>query len=187
MTPAGCHCADLPDASVVITRALLTARQNITDTVTARAMMCIDGGAGVGRTLAVNARLHEREPHEYVRTITFRARPTDRAVCHERLTALDMAGEPPRHPSEFDCLLQTAVAERPRTFLVDEANGSTGRRSSASATCGTNPPPSWGTLGFRLVAAEHGRAVFGGDPAEHLLNPMGTVRELGRPACLDRA
>ncbi|WP_432189817.1 hypothetical protein [Streptomyces sp. Tue6028] len=64
MTPAGCHCADLPDASVVITRALLTARQNITDTVTARAMMCIDGGAGVGRTLAVNARLHEREPHE---------------------------------------------------------------------------------------------------------------------------
>ncbi|MGD1221435.1 hypothetical protein AB9Q10_23765 [Streptomyces krungchingensis] len=113
MTPAGCHCADLPDASVVITRALLTARQNITDTVTARAMMCIDGGAGVGRTLAVNARLHEREPHEYVRTITFRARPTDRAVCHERLTALDMAGEPPRHPSEFDCLLQTAVAERP--------------------------------------------------------------------------
>ncbi|MFE3636337.1 PaaI family thioesterase [Streptomyces sp. NPDC059168] len=35
--------------------------------------------------------------------------------------------------------------------------------------------PICGTLGFRLVAAEHGRAVFEGDPAEHLLNPMGTV------------
>ncbi|MER6468912.1 PaaI family thioesterase [Streptomyces collinus] len=35
--------------------------------------------------------------------------------------------------------------------------------------------PICGTLGFRLVAAEHGRAVFEGEPAEHLLNPMGTV------------
>ncbi|MFJ6905424.1 PaaI family thioesterase [Streptomyces griseoluteus] len=35
--------------------------------------------------------------------------------------------------------------------------------------------PICGTLGFRLVAAEHGRAVFVGEPAEHLLNPMGTV------------
>ncbi|MFJ9817465.1 PaaI family thioesterase [Streptomyces sp. NPDC101151] len=35
--------------------------------------------------------------------------------------------------------------------------------------------PICGTLGFRLVGAEHGRAVFEGEPAEHLLNPMGTV------------
>ncbi|MFF2203455.1 PaaI family thioesterase [Streptomyces sp. NPDC058145] len=35
--------------------------------------------------------------------------------------------------------------------------------------------PICGTLGFRLVAAEPGRAVFEGEPAEHLLNPMGTV------------
>ncbi|MFF8431334.1 MULTISPECIES: PaaI family thioesterase [unclassified Streptomyces] len=35
--------------------------------------------------------------------------------------------------------------------------------------------PIGGTLGFRLVAAEHGRAVFEGEPGEHLLNPMGTV------------
>ncbi|MBP2047610.1 uncharacterized protein (TIGR00369 family) [Streptomyces griseochromogenes] len=35
--------------------------------------------------------------------------------------------------------------------------------------------PICGTLGFRLVAAECGRAVFEGEPAEHLLNPMGTV------------
>ncbi|MFF7550640.1 ATP-binding protein [Streptomyces canus] len=31
------------------------------------------------------------------------------------------ASEPPRHPSEFDRLLKTALAERPCTFLVDEA------------------------------------------------------------------
>ncbi|MFF7242132.1 AAA family ATPase [Streptomyces collinus] len=40
---------------------------------------------------------------------------------YELFTALDLAGEPPRHPSEFDHLLKTALAERPRTFLVDEA------------------------------------------------------------------
>ncbi|WP_247200565.1 ATP-binding protein [Streptomyces scabiei] len=84
-------------------------------------MMCIHGGAGFGKTLAVNTCLRELEPGEDVRKITFRARPTARAVRYELFTALDLAGEPPRHPSEFDRLLKTALAERPRTFLVDEA------------------------------------------------------------------
>ncbi|MFF3247598.1 PaaI family thioesterase [Streptomyces sp. NPDC002870] len=35
--------------------------------------------------------------------------------------------------------------------------------------------PICGTLGFRLVEAEKGRAVFEGEPGEHLLNPMSTV------------
>ena len=121
MTAATYQYVDLPDASVVTTRALLTARENITDTVAARAMMCIHGGAGFGKTLAVNTCLRELEPGEDVRKITFRARPTARAVRYELFTALDLAGEPPRHPSEFDRLLKTALAERPRTFLVDEA------------------------------------------------------------------
>ncbi|MFJ9720983.1 AAA family ATPase [Streptomyces sp. NPDC101213] len=121
MTAATYQYVDLPDASVVTTRALLAARENITDTVAARAMMCIHGGAGFGKTLAVNICLRELEPGEDVRKITFRARPTARAVRYELFTALDLAGEPPRHPSEFDRLLKTALAERPRTFLVDEA------------------------------------------------------------------
>ncbi|WP_314174914.1 PaaI family thioesterase [Streptomyces winkii] len=37
------------------------------------------------------------------------------------------------------------------------------------------PAPICGTLGFRLVEAEEGRAVFEGEPGEHLFNPMGTV------------
>ncbi|MFF8513369.1 AAA family ATPase [Streptomyces sp. NPDC015492] len=121
MTAATYQYVDLPDASVVTTRALLTARENIGDTVAARAMMCIHGGAGFGKTLAVNTCLRALEPGEDVRKITFRARPTARAVRFELFTALDLAGEPPRHPSEFDRLLKTALAERPRTFLVDEA------------------------------------------------------------------
>jgi uncharacterized protein (TIGR00369 family) len=35
--------------------------------------------------------------------------------------------------------------------------------------------PICGTLGFRFVEADEGRAVFEGEPGEHLFNPMGTV------------
>lgn len=83
--------------------------------------MYIHGGAGFGKTLAVNTCLRALESGEDVRKITFWARPTARAVRYELFTALDLAGEPPRHPSEFDRLLKTALAERPRTLLVDEA------------------------------------------------------------------
>ncbi|MGY0055113.1 AAA family ATPase [Streptomyces sp. LZ34] len=82
MTAATYQYVDLPDASVVTTRALLTARENISDTVAARAMMCIHGGAGFGKTLAVNTCLRALEPGEDVRKITFRARPTARAVLN---------------------------------------------------------------------------------------------------------
>ncbi|MGJ3558177.1 AAA family ATPase [Streptomyces sp. INA 01156] len=121
MTAATYQYVDLPDGSVVTTRALLTARENIGDTLAARATMRNHGGADFGKTLDVNTCLRGLEPGEDVRKITFRARPTARAVRYELFTALDLAGEPPRHPSEFDRLLKTALAERPRTFLVDEA------------------------------------------------------------------
>jgi hypothetical protein len=73
MTEDAYQYVDLPDAAVVTTRALLTARENITDTdtVAARAMMCIHGGAGHGKTLAVNTCLRELEPGEGVRRVTF--------------------------------------------------------------------------------------------------------------------
>ncbi len=72
MTDTTYRYVGLPDACVVTTRALLTARENITDTVAARAMMCIHGGAGFGKTLAVNTCLRALEPAEDVRKITFR-------------------------------------------------------------------------------------------------------------------
>ncbi|WMX47571.1 hypothetical protein RGF97_26000 [Streptomyces roseicoloratus] len=64
-----------------------------------------EAGAGFGKTLVVNTSLHELEPGEDVRKITFRARPTARAVRYELFTTLDLADEPPRHPHEFDRLL----------------------------------------------------------------------------------
>ncbi|GCB53381.1 hypothetical protein [Streptomyces sp. NL15-2K] len=69
MTAATYQYVDLPDASVVTTRALLTARENITDTVAARAMMCIHGGAGF--------RQDPGRQHLPARTRTGRGRPQD--------------------------------------------------------------------------------------------------------------
>ncbi|WP_148018180.1 P-loop NTPase family protein [Streptomyces sp. OR43] len=48
---------------------------------------------------------------------------------YELSTAPGLPGEPPRHPSEFDRLLKTAPAERPRTFLVDQAQWLNGEAS----------------------------------------------------------
>lgn len=111
----------LPGAQVVSTRPLLTARENIADTVAARAMMCVYGAAGCGKTLAVNCGLRELEPGEEVRQITFRDRTTARAVRYEIFTALGLQGDAPGHPSEFDRLLKDALATKPRTLVVDEA------------------------------------------------------------------
>ncbi|MGR8010951.1 AAA family ATPase [Streptomyces hypolithicus] len=111
----------LPGAHIVSTAALVRARQNLADTIDARAMMCVYGDAGFGKTLAVNTCLRELEPGEEVRRITFRARPTARAVRHEIFAALGLKGDAPGAPSEFDRLLKDALATKPRTLVVDEA------------------------------------------------------------------
>ena len=111
----------LPDARLVTTRALLAARENLTDTIAARAMMCVHGGSGFGKTVAVTSCLRELEPAEDIRRITFHARPTTRAVRHELFTALELPGHPPRYASEFDHLLKNALATHPRTLVLDEA------------------------------------------------------------------
>lgn len=57
-----------------------------------------------------------------------------------------------------------------------DAGGRSGLELLRLSLDGTLPPaPICGTLGFRLVAVEEGRAVFEGEPGEHLLNPMGSV------------
>ncbi|MFI5775166.1 AAA family ATPase [Streptomyces sp. NPDC051658] len=111
----------LPDARLVTTRALLTARENLTDTTNARAMMCIHGGAGFGKTVAVTSCLRELQTSEDIRRITFHARTTTRAVRHELHTALELPGQPPRYATEFDHLLKATLAAHPRTLVLDEA------------------------------------------------------------------
>ena len=74
------HYLGLAGANVVATEALLMLQDNLADVVAARAMMCVHGDAGLGKTLSVNASLRALAPADTCR-VQFRARPT-----------------PPRHP-----------------------------------------------------------------------------------------
>ncbi|WP_166662977.1 hypothetical protein [Streptomyces sp. KS 21] len=106
MTAPTYQYVDLPDASIVTTKALLTARENIADTVAARAMMCIHGNAGFGKTLAVNTCLHELEETwgEEVCRVTFRARrpPARSATSCSRRSACPVS-LPATPPSSTAC------------------------------------------------------------------------------------
>lgn len=49
------------------------------------------------------------------------------------------------------------------------------------------PPPIAETMGFRGVHVEEGKAVFAGEPGEHLYNPIGVVHGAFAMALLDSA
>lgn len=111
---------DLPDARIVATEALLEAGENIADTIDARAMSCIYGDAGLGKTFSVLAALKEVAP-DLVLLLQFRSRPTPRDIRMELFEALHLEGKPPAHPSEFDRLLKRSLARRPYVLVCDEA------------------------------------------------------------------
>jgi uncharacterized protein (TIGR00369 family) len=69
---------------------------------------------------------------------------------------------------------RTHTWERPTSYA--DAGGRSGLELLRLGLDGGLPEaPICGTLGFRLVSADEGRAVFEGEPGEHLFNPMGTV------------
>jgi hypothetical protein len=114
------HYLGLPGARVVATESLLALRDNLADVVAARAMMCVHGDAGLGKTLSVNASLRALAPDDVCR-VQFRARPTPRDIRHVLHDALSISGAPPVRPIEFDALLKRVLAERPRVLVCDEA------------------------------------------------------------------
>ncbi|EST39108.1 hypothetical protein N566_03830 [Streptomycetaceae bacterium MP113-05] len=113
------HFMRLPDAQTVSTPALLTVRENIRCAIEAKAMICIYGQAGHGKSFAVNASLRELAP-TLTRRIQFRARPSTRDLRHELFHALGLQGRPPSHAIEFDRMLRGAL-EEPRVLVCDEA------------------------------------------------------------------
>jgi hypothetical protein len=114
------HYLGLPGANIVATDALLSTRDNLADVVAARAMMCVHGDAGLGKTLSVNASLRTMAAQDVYR-VQFRARPTPRDIRHVLFDALGISGPTPGSPIEFDALLRDVLAERFRVLVCDEA------------------------------------------------------------------
>jgi hypothetical protein len=118
------HYLRLAGANIVATEALLTVRENLADVVQAKAMMCVHGDAGLGKTLSVNASLRSLAPGlpaEDVCRVAFRARPTPRYIRHVLFDVLGLVGDAPTRPTEFDRLLKDTLAERFRVLVCDEA------------------------------------------------------------------
>lgn len=114
------HYLGLAGANLVATEALLALRDNLADVVAARAMMCVHGQAGLGKTLSVNAALRALAPAEVCR-VQFRARPTPRDIRHVLFEALGVGGSAPTRPIEFDALLKDVLAERFGVLVCDES------------------------------------------------------------------
>jgi len=114
------HYLGLEGVNIVATDALLATRDNLADVIAAKAMMCVHGAAGLGKTLSVHASLRALAPEDVLR-VQFRARPTPRDIRHVLFDSLGLAGEPPRRPVEFDALLKDTLAERFRVLVCDEA------------------------------------------------------------------
>ena len=114
------HYLGLPGARIVATPALLALRDNLADVIDARAMMCVHGDAGLGKTLSVNASLRALAPADVCR-VQFRARPTPRDIRHVLFDVLGVSGAPPGSPIEFDALLKDVLAERFRVLVCDGA------------------------------------------------------------------
>lgn len=114
------HYLHLQDATIVATDALLACQDNLYDVIELEAMACMYGGAGFGKSLAVNAALRHAAPNNTVRVV-FRSRPTTRDIRHALFHALHLPGRPPGHPIEFDTLLKSALSEKFRVLVCDEA------------------------------------------------------------------
>jgi hypothetical protein len=114
------HFLGLPGAQIVATKTLLAVRDNLADVLAAKAMMCVHGDAGLGKTFSVNASLRELAP-ETVCRVQFRARPTPRDIRHVLFAALQIGGPPPAKPIEFDAALKYVLSQRFRVLVCDEA------------------------------------------------------------------
>lgn len=114
------HFVRLQGAALVATAAVRHTRDRLQEVIWARAMACVHGDAGLGKTLAVNAALRTLAPENSLR-IQFRVRPRPRDIRHELFMALDLPGAPPSRPIEFDAMLKAALSERFRVLVCDEA------------------------------------------------------------------
>ncbi|MFG2697198.1 AAA family ATPase [Kitasatospora sp. NPDC048407] len=112
---------DLPDARVVVTDALLEMQDNIADTIEARAMSCIYGDAGLGKTFGVEQALKQLEPDLLLSLKFTRSRPGPKDLRWALFDEMGLPSKKPGTPTEFDELLRKSLPRRRYVILCDEA------------------------------------------------------------------
>ncbi|MFB4294685.1 AAA family ATPase [Nonomuraea sp. ATR24] len=114
------HYLALPQANVVATLALQQTKTNIRRAVAKKAMICVYGDSGTGKSFCVNESLR-RLARDRTFRIEFRGRPTPLYIRETLFGALGITGKPPQRPAPFDRLLKEVLAEESRVFICDEA------------------------------------------------------------------
>ncbi|MFD4814185.1 AAA family ATPase, partial [Streptomyces sp. NPDC058418] len=98
--------------------------RGLEQTADERAIMCLYGDAGCGKTFALETVFASKTlPARRVRLVRLlpRPAPTAAALRADLADALDLAGARPGEPEVFDMALRKALAVRDHLLVVDEA------------------------------------------------------------------
>ncbi|WP_328674934.1 ATP-binding protein [Streptomyces sp. NBC_00343] len=114
------HYLDLPNARLVPTRTVLRTQKQLQSAIKLRAMLCIHGGVGLGKTLTVRTCLRDLAPDNTLFFQFHRHCPLgdiQKAVA----AALDI----PDTTRSLTPRIRAALAERPYVLVFDETQGLT--------------------------------------------------------------
>ncbi|MDQ0904378.1 hypothetical protein QFZ22_000363 [Streptomyces canus] len=120
--PAVSHYLGLSGAHLVPTTASLLTQRHLAVAVEARAMLCIHGDVGLGKTLAVNITLWDLAPHTTLWLECRKGAPLT-TLCTALFRVLGLPGEPPDKVDDCTPLFEEALADQHRVLVCDEAQG----------------------------------------------------------------
>ncbi|MFJ8932123.1 AAA family ATPase [Streptomyces sp. NPDC102364] len=116
------HYLSLAGACRVPTTATLNTQRILEMAITHHAPVCIHGDVGLGKTFAVRVNLEDHDPKSIL-WLEFPRGAGVRALCDTLFYALEIDGDPPSRPREYDRLLLAALKDRPYLLVCDEAQG----------------------------------------------------------------
>ncbi|MFD9216246.1 AAA family ATPase [Streptomyces sp. NPDC059544] len=116
------HHLGLKGATLRPTRATRLTAAHLKTAIKARGMMCIHGGVGLGKTLAVKTNLYDLAPDT---TIRFQYPPglTLNDFRADLADALNVANDLQAGHRSTDRLIKSALTAQPRVLVLDEAQG----------------------------------------------------------------
>ncbi|MFF4234033.1 AAA family ATPase [Streptomyces sp. NPDC001820] len=116
------HYLSLVGASLIPTLATRTTAKKLNTVITAQAMMCVHGGVGLGKTLAVKVNLRDLAPDNTL-WFEFREGTTAHQTRTALVRALDLPTDTTAETDDLDDLIKASLADQPRVFVFDEAQG----------------------------------------------------------------
>jgi len=120
--PPNDHYLGLTGARLMPTTASRLTQQHLKSAIKAKAMLCIHGDVGLGKTLAVNTNLRDLAPDKTL-WLECRKGATLTVLCSALFRALDLPGEPPAQVDDCDPLLREALSTKHQVMVCDEAQG----------------------------------------------------------------